>query len=438
VTMPSSVTVSGVRLTGCSPGTTSTGCGGGQLCQIKVGDAVCVRDIDLAASATQYFACTTPLTGTSIELSHMTDGMMLFMAEMEILGMPATPNPTVGSPPPGPTSSPTPHGLWTLEFQEMAATLASDVEDELTFTYLIGSGRDYETSFLEKGCDATAPVDDALYNVTNSTAFFNSTHQLLNVSYSLDKSALASSSIWNNDTSTIELCQVTSLFELVAEPVGKLIIVEDKREVGVSVDLGANFTIKTNLTRGEIGNETEELDFASTITAFKCSNDFSQNNDKLSPNNEMFTCIKSKDSAFEVENLDSMVISQTNKPDLRVIVGGKIQIPSITSSAYTTDGVIVGTRIPINLFDFVDGAFLAISGAVTIKLADGSSRRLNVDLSSIVRNLQDETNEASFTVDVALQTAEESSIQGLMSNSAAGVAATALKGFVITAFFLFL
>ena len=233
---------------------------------------------------------------------------------MEILGMPVTPNPTVsptssptGSPTPGPTSSPTPHGLWTLDFQEMAASLASDVEDEITFTYLIGSGRDYEMSFLEKGCDATAPIDNALYNVTNSTAFVNSTHQLLSVSYSIDKSAIASSSIWNNNTSTIELCQVTSLFELVAEPIGKLVVVQDKREVEVNVDLGVNFTITNNLTRGEIFNETGEVDVASTVTAFKCSNDFSQNNDKLSPNDEMFICIESKDLAFEVENFDSMV-----------------------------------------------------------------------------------------------------------------------------------
>lgn len=69
-----------------------------------------------------------------------------------------------------------------------------------------------------------------------------------------------------------------------------------------------------------------------------------------------------------------------------------------------------------------------------MKLADGTSRRLNVDLGDVVRNLQDETNEATYTVNVALQAAEESSIG--LSNSAAGVAAAGLKGFAIAAFFL--
>ena len=121
---------------------------------------------------------------------------------------------------------------------------------------------------------------------------------------------------------------------------------------------------------------------------------------------------------------------------MQVIVGGVIQIPAITSREYITEGVKVGTRVPKNLFDFFDGAFLTISGALTMKLADGSSRRLNVELGSMVRNLQDETNEASYTVDVALQTAEEYPIQDLMSNSAAGVAAATLKEFAIAAFFL--
>ena len=98
--------------------------------------------------------------------------------------------------------------------------------------------------------------------------------------------------------------------------------------------------------------------------------------------------------------------------------------------------MIVGTRVPINSFNFADGAFLQISGAVTMKLADGSTRRLNVDLGSVARNLQDEATEASYNVNVALQAAEETSIQDLGSNSAAGVAATALKGLVIAAFFL--
>jgi len=339
-----------------------------------------------------------------------------------------------------PTNSPTSSSIkapWEIELQDMDVSFAADVDDEITFMYLIGLGRDYEIFLLKKGCDAKALVDAALYNVTNSTAVFNATHQFLNVSYSIDKSAIPSSPIWNNITSAIEMCQVANLIEHLDDgPVEKLVVAQHKLDVSVNVDTRANFTIKSNLTGAKIFNETEEVDAAASVDAFKCDKDFNQNDDKLSPNDEMFTCVRSKDAAFKVETVDRMTISQDGERPLQVIVGDKVQIPSITSREYTTDGAIVGTRIPINLFNFVDGAFLEISGAITMKLADGTSRRLNVDLGYVVRNLQDETNEASYTVNVALQAAEESSIG--LSNSAAGVAAAGLKGFAIAAFFLLL
>merc|ERR1712013_113971 len=150
----------------------------------------------------------------------------------------------------------------------------------------------------------------------------------------------------------------------------------------------------------------------------------------------MFTCVGSADDAFKVESVDRMTISQDGKNELKVIERGNTLIPSITRVDYAAKGIIVGNRIPINLFDFEEGKILTIEGAVTMKLADGSSRRLKVDLGSVLRYLQDESNEASYTVDVALQAAEESAIG--LNNSAAGVAAAALKGFAIAALFLLL
>jgi len=86
VTLPEAKTVTGVQLTGCSVGPTAYGCAGTQLCQIKVDGNLCIDNIDLAASTKQYFACNIPVTGSVVELSHMTDGYVLMMAEMEIKG----------------------------------------------------------------------------------------------------------------------------------------------------------------------------------------------------------------------------------------------------------------------------------------------------------------------------------------------------------------
>jgi len=84
VTLPSAITVSGVHLTACSPGTHVYGCFAPQKCQIKVDGVLCVDNIELAGSAQGYFACNTPLTGSVVELSHMVHGQVLQMAEMQI------------------------------------------------------------------------------------------------------------------------------------------------------------------------------------------------------------------------------------------------------------------------------------------------------------------------------------------------------------------
>merc|ERR1719433_1637689 len=106
VTLPKPATVNGMRLTACHPVETTYGCGGSQLCQIKVDGKLCVDNIDLTRNAQEYFACTSPITGSIVEISHMNDGFALMMAEMEIDGQFVVTESPTGAPSSSPTFSP--------------------------------------------------------------------------------------------------------------------------------------------------------------------------------------------------------------------------------------------------------------------------------------------------------------------------------------------
>ena len=74
--------------------------------------------------------------------------------------------------------------------------------------------------------------------------------------------------------------------------------------------------------------------------------------------------------------------------------------PSITSREYVPieNGVVVATRVPMNLFNFAGGEYITITGEIDMKLA-GSGRRLQ----SVSAN-NDESEIASlFQLEIALQ-----------------------------------
>mmetsp|Transcript_27952 Transcript_27952/g.48296 ORF Transcript_27952/g.48296 Transcript_27952/m.48296 type:complete len:129 (-) Transcript_27952:237-623(-) len=110
-----------------------------------------------------------------------------------------------------------------------------------------------------------------------------------------------------------------------------------------------------------------------------------------------------------------------------VIEAVKVKVPSITSLEYVLEenGVIVSTRVPTNLFNYALGESITISGAMNMKLADGSSRKLRADI--IVGGAKfDENKKASFELKVGLE--DEMILEDETAvNSATGVA-SASKG----------
>ena len=97
---------------------------------------------------------------------------------------------------------------------------------------------------------------------------------------------------------------------------------------------------------------------------------------------------------------------------------------AFTSHSYAVDGskAIVTTRVPVNMFDFeaVD-ASIEVSGALTLKLADGTRRRLSAG--QLVRALQaapaDTGNEADFDLNIELQPEMDSGVEDLEGEGAA-------------------
>ena len=121
---------------------------------------------------------------------------------------------------------------------------------------------------------------------------------------------------------------------------------------------------------------------------------------------------------------------------LPVIVDGTPAFPTFTTSSFATpkpNEAIVTTRVPTNMFHFeATDANIAVSGALTVKLDDGTRRRLAI--SKPARALQvDSNNEAGFDLTIDLQPDADAGLdpeegEGAMMNSAK---AAASKGFAV-------
>ena len=91
-------------------------------------------------------------------------------------------------------------------------------------------------------------------------------------------------------------------------------------------------------------------------------------------------------------------ISQNGRTPFAAINANGIVVPSITSIKYDNGGVAVRTRVPTNLFDFLPGKSLTVSGAILTKLVN-SSRKLQADIGATA----DANEEASFELNVNLE-----------------------------------
>ena len=135
---------------------------------------------------------------------------------------------------------------------------------------------------------------------------------VLTLSYSFDKAKIANSSVWNSNTSKIELCQMVQL--TLSDPNDDeppMVIAQDMREISIDFNLTSNYEILgTNLDEAAINANNTTTDVSSYVEACKCNaTSFNCNDDAFAPNDQLFLCIYSKSTDVGIADLKSMVSS---------------------------------------------------------------------------------------------------------------------------------
>ena len=100
-------------------------------------------------------------------------------------------------------------GNWDINYQSLTTNFTYGVTDEIELEYHIGTGRgSYNVDLFDKGC--VDPITGITIVPTNVvTPDFTADHDQLDVKLNLDRSAIATSSIWSG--AQIELCVVVQL-----------------------------------------------------------------------------------------------------------------------------------------------------------------------------------------------------------------------------------
>ena len=92
-----------------------------------------------------------------------------------------------------------------------------------------------------------------------------------------------------------------------------------------------------------------------------------------------------------------------------IIIGDKVQVPSITSREYVVamNGVAVSTRLPSNIFSFISGKSIAVNGEIILKLAENArGRNLQLSNSPPKPFSEDQDEKASYQIRVNLAPSE--------------------------------
>jgi len=240
--------------------------------------------------------------------------------------------------------------------------------------------------------------------VSSASEEIDNQFNLLSLAYDFNKTEITASNIWDDTTSTIEVCQVVQL----VIPAYGWVISEDKRALSIDFDLSVDFG--NNIGLGDatiIDSEEFNTNVTSYVEACKCDEQsFTCNADPLLPGTELFVCVKSISSDVVIDYLDSMFITQGGT-SLAVVENNTISFPSLTAREYNANEnrVVVSTFIPSNLINYADGETLSISGEIEMQLV-GSTRRLHT-VDGDIDHDDDEINTqdiaSNFELEISLQ-----------------------------------
>jgi len=129
---------------------------------------------------------------------------------------------------------------WDINYLGLTGDLSVNSTDELVMNFEIGKDRVVAAELLAKDCvDNITGID---INVTAPVITpHNDTHGGLRLGYSLEKSMITGSNIWNATRNQIEFCQVVQLIVPANGTAPMMVITQDKRKVVIDVDLSVDF-----------------------------------------------------------------------------------------------------------------------------------------------------------------------------------------------------
>ena len=124
--------------------------------------------------------------------------------------------------------------------------------------------------------------------------------------YNVNKTAIASSSVWNSTAKEIEVCQVIQLIEDSAM-LGEMVIVEAKLVVSIEFDLDVNISLGVGMGEGTFELASGYTNVDDYVTAYECNKNFDQDDSPLVPNEKLLVCIESNSTDVEIKEIETMV-----------------------------------------------------------------------------------------------------------------------------------
>ena len=140
--------------------------------------------------------------------------------------------------------------------------------------------------------------------ITKSPA--NNTFDEIKVMYNVNKTAITTSSVWNSTAKEIEVCQVIHLIED-SVILGEMVIVEAKRVVSIEFNLDVNILLGVDLGEGTVDLASGYTSVDDYVTAYKCNENFDQDDSPLEPNEMLSVCIECNSTNIEIKEIETMV-----------------------------------------------------------------------------------------------------------------------------------
>ncbi len=95
-------------------------------------------------------------------------------------------------------------GNWDISYQSLATNFQSTVDNEITLNYRVGRGRTFNVALFDKDC--VAPITGmSVIPTTTRTPGVSANLDGLTIMLNLNKSAITSSNIWD-DNSRLQFC----------------------------------------------------------------------------------------------------------------------------------------------------------------------------------------------------------------------------------------